>query len=64
MITLIKDKERGGKAKAYFLESGKSSPDEEPFWKALGGKVCLLFRVCFLTLAFASVGSDWRQVRR
>jgi len=38
MITVIKDKERGGKAKTIFLESGKANSDDELFWKTLGGK--------------------------
>jgi advillin len=38
MVTAIKDKERGGKAKVTFLESGTPNPDDALFWKTLGGK--------------------------
>jgi len=37
VITHIKDKERGGKAKAVFLDSGKAGEDEL-FWQTLGPK--------------------------
>jgi len=38
MMQLIKDKERGGKARCIFLESGQPHPEEEGFWKVLGDK--------------------------
>jgi hypothetical protein len=38
MITAIKDKERGGKAKTIFIESGTPAEGEELFWTTLGGK--------------------------
>jgi hypothetical protein len=38
MITAIKDKERGGKAKTVFLESGVANTDDSLFWSTLGGK--------------------------
>jgi hypothetical protein len=38
MVTTIKDKERGGKAKVVFMDSGKPNPDDKLFWETLGGK--------------------------
>jgi len=37
LLTKIKDSERGGKARAVFLESGQKSADVDEFFRVLGG---------------------------